>query len=94
MNAVTTSSPAEVFRATSATSMVAAANMTLHQLVDEFVRLTSVIEANTIKAIDADEWSGRKLNDAGKLAMRERGIIDGAAKVRFGITFDEYDRDF
>lgn len=95
MNAVTTTSPAETFRATAATSLVTAAGMNLHELVDEYLRLTKVIEANTVKPLEGeDDWGGRKLNDAGKLAARERGIIDGAAKVRFGITFDEYDRTF
>lgn len=94
MNDLIATNPAEAFRAKAAEGLISAAGMTLHQLVDEYVRLTEVIEANVVKTADDEEWGARTLNDVGKLASRERGLIDGAAKVRFGISFAEYDRTF
>lgn len=89
MNELTTTTPAEMFRAKAASLLTLAADMTLHQLVDEFQSLTTVMDENMTKEDDSEY---AKLNETGQLAKRERSIIVGTAKARFGIFFDSYDR--
>lgn len=89
MNELTTTAPAEQFRAKAANLLILAANMSLHQLVDEFQSLTTVMDENLT---DTDEGGYPQLNAIGQLAKRERNIIVGTAKARFGIFFDSYDR--
>lgn len=89
MTALTTTTPAEAFRAKAANLLTIAANMTLHELVDEFQSLTTVMDENMTKATDGNY---QKLNEVGQLAKRERNIITGTAKARFGIFFDSFDR--
>lgn len=88
MNAITTTSAAEEFRAKSAAVLSASATMSLHQLVDEFQRLTDIVDAGHSEAEDGSV----ALSDAAKVAQRERSIIVGASKARFGISFETYDR--
>lgn len=90
MNDLTTTTPAEAFRAKAADMMIGTAKMTLHQLVDEFVRLTEVIEKNTI---EGDDGYHRSMTDEGELAYRDRRMVTAAARSRFGVTFDSYDRN-
>lgn len=90
MNALTTTNPSTAFRAKAADLMTTAARMSLHELLDEFMRLTSVMEENTAE----DEEGGYpRLNDTGQLAARERRMILAASRSRFGVSFDEYDRN-
>ncbi len=89
MNALITTKPAEAFRAKASELMITTATMTLHQLVDEFQRLTDVIEKNSEPD---EEGFGFKLNDEAELAMRERRIVCGASRSRFGIDFSSWDR--
>ncbi|KQT54595.1 hypothetical protein ASG43_03145 [Aureimonas sp. Leaf454] len=65
--------------------------MTLHELVDEYVRLCEVVEANS--AVDPENTYRKALNAAGKVAYRERQMINVAARSRFGLTFEPFDRD-
>ena len=87
MNELQTTVPADRFRAVAADRLRSAADMTLHQLVDEFQRLTLMIEGN----IEGGA-AYAKLNAVGELAARERSVIVGTAKARFGIAFYEHDR--
>lgn len=89
MNAVTTTTPADAFRVKASDLLVDAANMTLHQLVDEFMRLTDVMDKNCEPAKGASYPS---LNDQGELAARERRVVTAAARARFGINFEPFDR--
>lgn len=89
-NAVaTTPTPAQDFRSKAAGLLVQAADMSLHQLVDEFLRLSEVMEANQA---DEDGLHRPKLNDIGELALRQRNLINGAARARFGLSFETWDR--
>jgi hypothetical protein len=89
MTELTTTGPAEQFRAKAATIMIDAANMTLHQLVDEFQRLADIIDKNTIEGSQARYPT---VNEVGQLAVREQRMINAASRARFGISFDTYDR--
>ncbi|QIG72961.1 hypothetical protein EVB98_039 [Rhizobium phage RHph_N3_2] len=89
MNAITKTNPADAFRAKATGLMIECANMTLHQLVDEFQRLTDAIDANSEPAEDG---YGTKLNEAGEMAARERRLVSGTARARFGISFEPWDR--
>lgn len=89
MTELTTTTPADAFRAKASRLMIDTAEMTLHQLVDEFARLTDVMDANSIKSEDNYR---SMLNEAGELAARERRMVVGAARCRFGISFDAFDR--
>lgn len=80
----------QTFRAVAADRFHSAADMSLHELVDEFRRLSAVIEANLVKTQDGS-FERTTPNDAGKVAARERNIINGAARARFGLSFDVYD---
>jgi len=88
MNALTTTTPADQFRAKAANLLVLAAGMTLHQLLDEFQRLTTVMDENVNIGINGYP----ELNKIGELASRERNIILGASKSRFGVYFESWDR--
>lgn len=93
MNDLTTTKASETFRAKASDVFHAAADMTLHQLVDEYARLTSVIENGKVTTKhefgDSEEYSDEAL-----IAQRERNIIVGATRARFGFGFDTYDYDF
>lgn len=89
MNDLTTTTPADAFRAKASNLMVETAGMTLHQLVDEFQRLTLLMDANSVKGEDG---YGPTLSEDGELAARERRIVVAASRARFGISFDTYDR--
>lgn len=91
-----TTNPAEAFRAVAAERFHAAADMTLHQLCDEFLRLTKLIEAGTIEGDQSSEsWAAdEEFTDEAKIALRERNIVNGAARARFGMGFDQYDQSF
>jgi hypothetical protein len=77
----------DTFRGVAASRFHAAADMSLHELVDEFQRLSAVVAANLAK----NEDGYLQANDTGKVAQRERNIVLGAARARFGISFDTYD---
>lgn len=91
MNELTTTSPADQFRAKASALFIEASNMTLHQLVDEFQRLTTVMDEN-MTTDGAEGYPEFNLNEAGQLAARERKVIEASSKARFGIGFDAYDR--
>jgi hypothetical protein len=91
MNDLTTTKPAEEFRQIAASRLIAAAEMTLHELVDEFQRLAVVIERETIKPA-ADDFDDSRLTPAGELASREMQIISGVTKSRFGLSLFTHDR--
>jgi hypothetical protein len=91
MNAVATTSPAEAFRDGAAGLLHAVADMSLHDLVDEFQRLTLAVEAGKT-TVEVGGYPQAKWSDGAKLAAKQRGLVNGAAKARFGISFDTYDR--
>lgn len=76
------------FQKVAAQRLHEAADMTLHELVDEFLRLSKLVAANLVR-----ETSGYQINfnDTAKLALRERNIINGAARGRFGLSLETYD---
>lgn len=88
MTAIITANPAEQFRSKAANLMVSAAQMTLHQLVDEFQRLADLIDQHSSE----DEHGYTTLTEIGQLAIREQRMVNGAARARFGISFESYDR--
>ena len=92
MSDLTTITPAETFRAKASGLMVEAANMTLHQLVDEFMRLSGVMDENCIHEDDSHA-SYLRLNERGEVAERERKVIVAASRARFGITLEAFDRN-
>lgn len=85
---ITTTTPSEQFREKAADLMKQAADMSLHELVDEFQSLSAFIADNSTPR----SGYGYDVNDAGKVAVRERQVINAAARARFGISFDTYDR--
>jgi len=88
-NELTTTTPAETFRAKAAEAMILAANMSLHDLVDEFLRLTDVMDASVSK----NEESGYfELSETGEIAVRDRKLIVSIARARFGLTLEPFDR--
>ena len=89
--AIQTTKPAEAFRLVAADRLKAAADMTLYELVDEFQRLSVVVENSAIERAE-DDYSEPRLTPEGELAQREIGIVNGAAKSRFGLYFTAYDR--
>lgn len=89
MNQLTTITPADTFRAKSSGLLVEAANMPLHGLVDEFLRLTTVMDADFVTD---DENPYGKLGDAGELAARERKVVIAATRARFGLHLEPFDR--
>lgn len=76
------------FAAIAADRMKAAADMSLHELVDEFVRLNAVVSENLISS-DLDDGSDfaptPRLNAIGMIADAERRVINGAARARFSL---------
>lgn len=88
MNELTTTNPADTFRAKASDRITSAAGMSLHDLVDEFQRLTGVMDANLVE----NDRGSVTLNDIGEVAKRERGVISGASRARFGLTLMAYDR--
>lgn len=94
MNEITTTKPAEIFRAGAADLFKATADMSLHDLVDEYLRLTEIIEAGKVPVKDSDDWAPDDYTDEAKVALRNRNIVNGAARARFGIGFEVHDYDF
>jgi len=93
MSLPTTTTPADTFRATAAGALIDAAKMDLHQLVDEFQRLTAIMDGAIMDgAITEDERGYRKLNDSGEVAHRQRKLVVGVTRSRFGLSLDAYDR--
>lgn len=91
-NEIQTTSAASQFRSIAADRFKAVADMSLHELCDEFVRLTAIVEAG--KTEDAGEYGATTYTDEANVALRERNIVNGAARARFGIGFETYDYDF
>lgn len=89
MSQIMKTNPADAFRAKATGLMIECANMTLHQLVDEFQRLTEIIDANSEQGEDG---YGTKLTETGEMASRERRLVSGTARARFGISFEAWDR--
>ena len=87
-NAVVATSPADQFRAKAADGMINSAKMSLHELVDEFQRLTQIMDDNTSQ----EEGRGKTFNEIAELADRDCRIVQGAARARFGITLESFDR--
>jgi hypothetical protein len=84
-NEIQTTSAEATFRAVAADRMVTAANISLHDLLDEFQRLAGIIASERLP-VQPDEY-GTRYTDAGKLAINELAIVNGSAKVRFGVQF-------
>jgi len=87
--ALTTTTPAEQFRAEASALMIDAANMTHHELLDEYLRLSEEIDENTTRDEDRYDY---KLNDTAQIAVRKRSVVTAAARARFGINFESFDR--
>lgn len=92
-NELQTTSPEEAFRAVAADRLRSAASMTLHELVDEFARLTAAIEAGKTPRAEGD-YGADKYSDEAKVAVEERKLVNGATRARFGFGFDLYESDF
>lgn len=90
MTALSTTDFRQTFRDGAATLLHRVADMSLHELVDEYVRLTAVVKAGTLPPADG-EFGSARLTDEANIAARERQVVNGAAKSRFGISFDPYD---
>lgn len=88
-NALTTTSPADTFRASASGLLAKVSKLSLHELVDEFMRLTAFMDANSTPN---EGGYGITLSDEGQIAFRQREIVNGASKARFGISFNAYDR--
>ena len=88
---IQTTTPEAIFRDKAAAGFHAAADMTLHQLVDEYLRLTVLVETHTTVTTEGYDQA-RSIDDEGKVALRDRMVINSAVKARFGICFAEYDR--
>jgi hypothetical protein len=93
MNAVQTTTPKDTFRAKAAERLHAVADMTLHELVDEFARLTAVINAGEVTREPSEGYLPTKYSDEALLAFEERKLVLGATRARFGFGFDTYDSD-
>jgi hypothetical protein len=87
MTELTTTSPAEQFRRKASGLLVDVAEMELHELVDEFQRLSNILDQNMV---EGDDYP--KLNDVGELALREQRLVNGAIRARFGLSLETYDR--
>lgn len=81
--------PSTIFRSNAASLMKSAADMTLHELVDEFLSLSETIEK---AAVPNDDWR-KRLTDEGQVALRDRKMINAALRARFGLSLESYDRD-
>lgn len=88
MTSLTTTTPAEQFRAKAQGLFIDVAKMSLHELVDEFQRLTTVMDEN----VETTENNGKLFNETAGVALRERRLVQGAARARFGISLDAFDR--
>lgn len=77
------------FREAATNKLHDAANMTLHELVDEYVRLSDVIDADSY---ENSEHPYVRYGATAQLAIRNRLVILAASKARFGIMFSTYDR--
>jgi len=93
MNDLTLTSAAETFRANAAGHFHDAADMTLHQLVDEYQRLALIVEAGTTEK-NEDGFYAPELTPEAELASRQQQIINGAARARFAISFSSHDLSF
>lgn len=91
--AVQTATPTQTFRSIASDRLRSVADMSLHNLVDEFVRLTAVIDSGELPKAEGD-YSNTKYSDEAKVAIEERKLVNGATRARFGFGFDLYDADF
>jgi hypothetical protein len=91
MNAITINKAAERAQAEAPERLHQVADATLHELVDEYVALTKVIADGTTSKADG---YGNEFSDEAKVAIQNRGIVNGAARARFGIEFSEHDACF
>lgn len=90
---LTATKPADAFRDGASGLLHAVADMSLHDLVDEFQRLSIAIEDGRIEGEDAGAYRPVRWSDAAQLAMKQRLLVNGAARARFGISFESYDRN-
>lgn len=90
---LSTASPAETFREGAADLLHAVADMSLHELVDDFLRLSKAIEAGRIESTTSGNYTPARWTAAALLAMKQRLLVNGAARARFGISFESYDRE-
>jgi signal transduction histidine kinase len=81
-NAIEKKSAVQTYRDGFSRHVKAAADMTLHELVDQFQRLTKVVNDNTAY----DEMQRPKYNEAAILALKERKIFASVANARFGLS--------
>lgn len=80
----------ETYRTIVADRVKAAADMDIHQLLDEFVRLTGVVNANTTR----DEDGRPEYSEAGFLAIKERQVFATLASARFGVSLASDDGSY
>lgn len=92
MNDIVKSNPAETFRSVAADRLRSAADMSLHELVDEFSRLTEVI--NNGETERSTSTHTVQYTDEALVAFEERKLVNGATRARFGFGFDIYDSGF
>ncbi|MGN6534094.1 MAG: hypothetical protein ACTHKQ_00010 [Mesorhizobium sp.] len=81
-NALAHYSAIDTYRSIFSERVKTAADMSLHELVDEFARLTEVIKANTTR----DDDGTPTYTEAGHLAIKERQVFASVASARFGIS--------
>lgn len=86
---VTTTDAETAFRAKASSVFHSAADKSLHELCDEYVRLSAVITDGTI--VGTDEYRQIEHTPEAKVAIHERQVINAASRARFGIGFSEYD---
>lgn len=91
MNAIAVSNAAQRAQAEASGRLHQVADATLHELVDEYVALTKVINDGTTPKADG---YGSDFSDEARIAMQNRGLVNGAARARFGIEFSEHDSNF
>lgn len=91
MNAVVNTDAAGRAQAEAANRLHQVADMTLHQLVDEFMSLTAAIKAGTTE--NPTTYSTSYSDDA-LVAIQNRNIVNGAIRARFGIEIDTFSGPF
>lgn len=86
-NEIEKASAIDIYRGIVADRAKTAADMTLHQLVDEFQRLTEIID----KDRSFDDADRKVYSVAGIVAIKERHVFSSMASARFGISLAAYD---
>lgn len=85
---IATTNALDRYRTNFSANIKAAADMHIHDLLDNFQRLTKIIDAHETTY---EKHIGRTWDEEGQLAIRERNIYASVANARFGITFNAYE---